>query len=425
MNGGAFDGEEVANAPTLCVEKTCENVNCGARASCSEMDEGDGFQCSCDSEYKLSTVWNSDQLTCEQRTCTNPGFSDAVETNNCGDFATCRNLPDGYGVACSCEGGFEGDTRFNERADCVEKSCASVNCGVGATCYDDDSLDYDGYVCKCNAGYHTDEAWNGDLLQCVERTCDLTGFSSGNTCGPHATCKFVGGGNGIQCTCEGAFEGDSIPNNPTSCIEKTCSSVDAVCGSYNASCSNAGTDDGFKCTCDQAFFGADAWNGDIPVCVERTCSSTGFDDSITGCGEHAYCSESSSGQGITCACDDAYDGPTVLNEPAVCTEKTCNIADCGESGDCFEGGNGDGYFCKCRSAFISDVENVTSFWNTQAACRPRRCDDMGFASCGENAICVNTANGITCRCVNDAFEGGDVENGPTSCVEKTLALIHI
>ncbi|MEC7112677.1 MAG: hypothetical protein VXW72_03995, partial [Candidatus Thermoplasmatota archaeon] len=90
----AFAGDSVMNAPTTCVEKTCDNVNCGVGASCYPRSDG-GYVCRCDDAYHADEAANGARLECVERTCENVGFSNP---NNCGDHAMCSDLGPGKGV---------------------------------------------------------------------------------------------------------------------------------------------------------------------------------------------------------------------------------------------------------------------------------------------------------------------------------------
>ena len=305
---------------------------------------------------------------------------------------------------------------MNAPTVCTEKTCDGVDCGRGATCTNG-TTDDDGYVCRCDDAYHADEAWNGASLTCIERTCDMTGFFPESSCGENALCTDLAYGDGIQCSCPVAFNGSTVTNGRTTCLEKTCVGVTCADG---ASCSEASMNDGYVCRCGDAYHPNEAWNGASLECTPRNCSNLDFES----CGLHSTCENLGAGQGVECGCQDGYYGLNTTNEPTVCLKRQCVDVDCGLGASCVESGL-DGYKCTCDAAYLP-----SEAMNGPVSCIERDCENsttLGFESCGDNTTCMDlsTGHGILCVCESEAFAGVSVENAPASCIEKTLSLIHI
>ena len=154
----AFNGSSVWNGEATCTEKTCDDASCPRGSTCEDTNV-QGYVCRCDDGYVPDEAENGAPLTCIRRTCSNPGFS---PVNTCGNHSTCAETDDG--VACSCEGAFEGTTVMNAPASCTEKACAGdgSTCGNGASCFNRDVND--GYECVCDDAYHPDSVWNLSLI---------------------------------------------------------------------------------------------------------------------------------------------------------------------------------------------------------------------------------------------------------------------
>ena len=114
------------NGPATCLEKTCKDASCPSGSSCDDTGV-DGYVCRCDDAYIPAEAANGADVSCIERTCEDPGLGSTIDDNHCGTHATCTDLyGSGYGIACSCEGAFEGDEVFNAKASCTERTCANV-----------------------------------------------------------------------------------------------------------------------------------------------------------------------------------------------------------------------------------------------------------------------------------------------------------
>ena len=143
------------------MEKTCDGIDCGASADCSEGNVGDGFKCVCKKQYWAAEAYNGDRLVCVLRTCENLGH----DLRSCGVNTECTDLDAGQGVLCECASdAFSGTAVANNEAmtDCTEKTCDGVSCGPGAMCVEGSTND--GYACMCESSHIGTTKWNLSLI---------------------------------------------------------------------------------------------------------------------------------------------------------------------------------------------------------------------------------------------------------------------
>ena len=135
-------------------EPSCEDVTCGANASC-ELDAADEPVCVCDDGF------DGDGQACEDvDEC-------AAGTDDCDDAATCSNTPGGF--TCACPAGYDGDG--TTCTDIDECTLGTDDCGDGSTCTNTDG----GFACSCPAGT------SGDGDTCVTITLTPPAGKVGDT----------------------------------------------------------------------------------------------------------------------------------------------------------------------------------------------------------------------------------------------------
>ena len=167
-----------------------DDNNCDANALCTNVPDGGGFSCACNSG------WTGEGTVCtDLNECT-------TDNNNCDVInATCTNVLDGGGFTCTCNSGWTGDGTVC--TDLNECTTGDNNCDVNALCTN--VPDGGGFSCACNSG------WTGDGTVCT----DLNECTTGDhNCDPAATCANTDGS--FTCTCSDGFS-DSFSNG-TECV---------------------------------------------------------------------------------------------------------------------------------------------------------------------------------------------------------------
>ena len=100
----------------------------------------------------------------------NSGSAEALNLRVSVDCVSTLSCPEGAGMSVS------------SLARCVRRTCKDIgkNCGVGATCYDNE--DKGGYECKCDQEGYKGETVSNGAASCQEIRCPSEG------CGAYARC---------------------------------------------------------------------------------------------------------------------------------------------------------------------------------------------------------------------------------------------
>lgn len=349
--------------------------DCDVNAACTNLPNGNGWDCTCNAGY-----------TGDGRSCTDIDEC-ALGLDDCSTFGICTNLPDGGFWSCACQAGYTGDG-----VNCVDlNECASPgdnNCDDDATCTN--LPDGGGFACTCNSGFQGDGTVCTDINECA--------LPSLNDCSVYATCTNVPNGGGWTCACNSGFTGDGV----------TCADIDeCVDGGNdcdaNAICTNLPLGGGWSCAC------ATGFEGTGQVCTDTNeCSSPSLND----CSADATCTNVPAGGGFTCACNPGFTG----NGQSCADINECDPDPCQNGATCSNLLNA--YSCTCPPEFYgTNCENRNggfTAWSPSGA--PFAKEDT--ASFGAAGSCTYNVQTETRTCTDPAPVGGgeDCEGALTRLV---------
>ncbi|KAF8375666.1 hypothetical protein PRIPAC_82095, partial [Pristionchus pacificus] len=193
-------------------------------------------------ECKLTAAKDAYTCECKKnhhrvdaRACTPNTYCDKADKNNCApvDRATCTDIPDGSGFNCTCKEGYEGDGRVCEAINVCDRKrpCTFVS---NTNCRADEKEPREKFTCECRDGYvrqladqdnHMAPCYNKDsnvvnnCTLCDKKTEDC-GPVSGDKSGALKTCICkTGYGKGPNGRC---FDKNECNPPETHNCDKTC-----------------------------------------------------------------------------------------------------------------------------------------------------------------------------------------------------------
>ncbi|GMS93257.1 hypothetical protein PENTCL1PPCAC_15432, partial [Pristionchus entomophagus] len=133
-------------------------------------------------ECKLTPTKDAYTCECKQhhhridaRSCTPNTFCDKADKNNCApaDRATCTDLPDGSGFNCTCKEGYEGDGRVCEAINICDRKrpCTFIS---NTNCEADKKNPKEKYTCVCREGFVRQLAeQDNDKAPCFDKNSNV------------------------------------------------------------------------------------------------------------------------------------------------------------------------------------------------------------------------------------------------------------
>ncbi|CAJ0943046.1 unnamed protein product, partial [Mesorhabditis belari] len=276
-----------------------------------------------------------------------------------------------------------------------ECSLGTHNCDTHADCIDTN----EGYTCRCRSGFQDSSP---DPLRSPGRLCRPAQRSqcSHADCAPEAECRESPSGPICQCV-SGYVDISRQHGRPQG---RVCRAVVNECSTRQHDCSSHAacidTAESFTCRCNEGFRDESpsiltrpgrvcvrAYTPEPPECEVADPMS---------CDQHKQEVCLFTNGTYKCRCASGYsrlpDGRClVINE---CADKRLN--DCGENAECID--QAEGYTCQCRSGYA----DVSPSGVTGRVCRARvnECANKQRyqVDCSENAICVDREDGYSCQC---------------------------
>lgn len=243
--------------------------DCSNFATCTDTPEG--FLCECFPGYDGNGKSCGDLHECN------------LGQDDCDDNASCANTPGSF--TCTCNPGYAGSGQTCEDVD--ECALATDSCDVNASCLNAIG-DYD---CACNTGYA------GDGFACT----DIDECNEGFDCGGHGSCTNTLGS--YDCACDAGFElgsteGSTEDATPTCIDTDECAIPEGdpghiTCATYEVCLNVPAT---AYCIC------AEGYALDAGACADIDECTEGTDD----CDSDASCTNTSGA--YTCACNEGFLG---------------------------------------------------------------------------------------------------------------------
>lgn len=254
---------------------------CPVNSNCKDLCNG--YECVC----KRGLTKNGSGECCDKEQCKTSGLYSSI----CPANSTCKEKCIGYD--CICDAGY---IKKNGKciAECDAEQCKTNDhsCSANSDCIEL----CDGYKCDCRVGFTKK---NGEC--CDDNRCELLqGY--GSVCPANANC--VNQCNGFECQCKKGFKcKDQCDEEPCNCFsecerdcdEDQCSATNGDACPIHATCLNKCH--GFDCICDAGFH---MKKGECVVeCDENQCLSN------YACPSHSTCIDEC--DGFDCTCNIGYE----------------------------------------------------------------------------------------------------------------------
>ncbi|KAK6743395.1 hypothetical protein RB195_010571 [Necator americanus] len=378
----------------VCIQLNIECDGCNSSTSHCVPTAGGNVVCACLPGFEDLDPINPGQ-NCSKLLRSNP--CQDYSLHDCDPVAECYSETPGY-FQCRCPKGFidvSPDTRTPGRkcARVVDEcSLGTHTCDPNADCVDTP----EGYTCRCKAGW---QDASRDLRN-PGRICKKANVCANMDCAPEAECRETP--IGPTCQCVSGFVDISRQHGRSA--GRICRPVVNECAEGKHDCSSHAscidTADGFTCRCHDNYRDESPSQATQPgrVCVRAFVP----DPPECEVSDPMSCDQRKSEVCVfvngtyKCRCASGYsrlpDGRCLaINE---CEHKRLNS--CGENAECID--LAEGYTCQCRSGYA----DISGPGQTGRLCKARvnECSNKEKyrIDCDENAICVDTDESFTCQC---------------------------
>ncbi|KAL3070193.1 hypothetical protein niasHT_039386 [Heterodera trifolii] len=366
---------------------------CSEDAEC--IDQAEAYTCKCKSGFADISPQGKPGTLCRRRIneCAQPQAFDV----DCDANAICIDTEESF--SCRCRPGFADiSEQFNKLPGrrCVEaiNECLDRklnDCSENAQCEDSK----EGYTCKCRAGFldASENAGKYPGRVCIKSDRNLSGGSASSafefahdTCDPKLKASACKGG--LQCTDRmqpGTFvcacpEGQFLYTDGTCRLATAC--VSAECDK-NAICVNVF--DSFRCQCKPGYWDM---SPDPETKPGRACKE-------------------------------------LINECATDSHDCSPFAECVDATD--------GYACVCRDGFVDSSSQYELLPGRKCSNASNECTDRSLNTCDENADCVDTPAGYSCKCIPGYVDVSSSANLPpgrvctvvTTCPKQKTDLMFL
>ncbi|VDN55231.1 unnamed protein product [Dracunculus medinensis] len=368
--------------------------DCDPVAECFSEQPG-YFQCRCPKGF----VDLSKDSRFPGRKCKKIVNECALGTHDCDGNADCIDTPESF--SCKCKSGWSdisANPKLSPGRTCKRANlCASANCAVEAECHE---TQY-GPVCECNSGYIDISRQHGLSPGRVCRKVINECATGKHDCSPSASC--IDTADSFTCRCRDGYRDESSDSinrpgrtcvkapapDPPECDVNDPLSCDAhkkeVCLFINGT---------YKCQCAA---GRDRLP-DGRCLVINECKDSRLND----CSLDADCVDQA--EGYICRCRNGFadispPGKTGrichrrINE---CSNPTKYKVDCDQNAICVD--TEDGFTCRCRPGYADISSSFSRLPGRRCIEAINECLDAKLNDCSENAICEDAKEGYICTC---------------------------